>query len=61
MKGRIDEEVQDVTLRGNQGTMYLFEYAPQILQVFVPKRASLILLRSTLAISQAKKWWKVNR
>ncbi|UII56491.1 preQ(1) synthase [Cytobacillus spongiae] len=34
MTGRKDEELKDITLLGNQGTQYLFEYAPQILEAF---------------------------
>jgi len=34
MSGRKDEELQDVTLLGNQGTNYLFEYSPSILESF---------------------------
>lgn len=31
---RKDEELQGVTLLGNQGTKYVFEYSPDILEVF---------------------------
>lgn len=34
MSGRKDEELPDLTLLGNQGTNYLFEYAPHILESF---------------------------
>jgi 7-cyano-7-deazaguanine reductase len=34
MSGRKDEDLKDVTLLGNQGTEYLFEYAPQVLETF---------------------------
>jgi len=34
MSGRKDEELNDVTLLGNQGTKYLFEYSPDILETF---------------------------
>ncbi|MCM3707018.1 MULTISPECIES: preQ(1) synthase [Cytobacillus] len=34
MSGRKDEELTDITLLGNQGTKYLFEYAPEILEAF---------------------------
>ncbi|RFU62868.1 preQ(1) synthase [Peribacillus glennii] len=34
MPGRTDEELQDITLLGNQGTKYLFEYSPDILESF---------------------------
>jgi len=34
MTGRRDEELTDITLLGNQGTKYLFEYAPEILEAF---------------------------
>ncbi|MES9779574.1 NADPH-dependent 7-cyano-7-deazaguanine reductase QueF, partial [Bacillus thuringiensis] len=28
MTGRLDEDLKDVTLLGNQNTKYLFEYSP---------------------------------
>lgn len=31
---RREEELQGVTLLGNQGTKYVFEYSPDILEVF---------------------------
>ena len=34
MSGRKDDELKDVTLLGNQGTNYLFEYSPTILESF---------------------------
>lgn len=34
MGGRKDEELEGVTLLGNQGTKYLFEYSPDILEAF---------------------------
>ncbi len=34
MSGRKDEELEGVTLLGNQGTKYLFEYSPSILEAF---------------------------
>lgn len=34
MTGRKDEELEGVTLLGNQGTKYLFEYSPDILESF---------------------------
>lgn len=34
MTGRLDEDLKDVTLLGNQNTKYLFEYSPEILEVF---------------------------
>ncbi len=34
MAGRLDEDLKDVTLLGNQNTKYLFEYSPEILEVF---------------------------
>lgn len=34
MSGRKEEELQDITLLGNQGTKYLFEYTPSILESF---------------------------
>ncbi|ADF38119.1 MULTISPECIES: preQ(1) synthase [Priestia] len=34
MSGRKDEELEGVSLLGNQGTNYLFEYAPEILEAF---------------------------
>ncbi len=34
MSGRKDEELTDITLLGNQGTNYLFEYSPEILESF---------------------------
>ncbi len=34
MAGRKDEELTDVTLLGNQGTPYSFEYNPEILETF---------------------------
>ncbi len=34
MSGRKEEELEGVTLLGNQGTKYLFEYSPEILEVF---------------------------
>ncbi len=33
-EGRLKEEMQEVTLLGNQGTMYKFGYDPDILEVF---------------------------
>jgi len=32
--GRTNEELQDITLLGNQGVKYVFEYAPKLLEVF---------------------------
>lgn len=37
MAGRKDEEMKDLTLLGNQGTKYLFEYSPEILETFENK------------------------
>jgi 7-cyano-7-deazaguanine reductase len=34
MSGRKKDELQDITLLGNQGTKYSFDYAPEILEVF---------------------------
>lgn len=34
MSGRQDHELEDITLLGNQGTKYLFEYSPDILEAF---------------------------
>jgi 7-cyano-7-deazaguanine reductase len=34
MAGRTDEELDGVTLLGNQGTKYLFEYTPDVLEAF---------------------------
>ncbi|MGH1163287.1 preQ(1) synthase, partial [Bacillus mycoides] len=34
MAGRLDEDLKDVTLLGNQNTKYVFEYSPEILEVF---------------------------
>lgn len=34
MAGRTDEELNGVTLLGNQGTKYLFEYTPDVLEAF---------------------------
>src|SRR5690554_6727329 len=34
MVGRKDEELEGVTLLGNQGTKYVFNYAPEVLEVF---------------------------
>ncbi|MGE6365442.1 preQ(1) synthase [Bacillus paramycoides] len=34
MAGRLDEDLKDVTLLGNQNTKYLFEYSSEILEVF---------------------------
>lgn len=34
MSGRKDEELEGVSLLGNQGTNYLFEYSPEILEAF---------------------------
>ena len=37
MAGRKEEELKDLTLLGNQGTKYLFEYSPEVLEVFENK------------------------
>jgi 7-cyano-7-deazaguanine reductase len=37
MAGRKEEEMKDLTLLGNQGTKYLFEYSPEILESFENK------------------------
>jgi 7-cyano-7-deazaguanine reductase len=37
MAGRKDEELKNLTLLGNQGTKYLFEYSPEVLEVFENK------------------------
>jgi 7-cyano-7-deazaguanine reductase len=37
MAGRKEEEMKDLTLLGNQGTKYLFEYSPEILETFENK------------------------
>lgn len=34
MAGRKDDELKDVTLLGNQGTSYTFDYSPEILETF---------------------------
>ena len=34
MSGRKEKELDSITLLGNQGTKYSFEYAPQILESF---------------------------
>lgn len=34
-QGRTPEELQGVTLLGNQGTKYVYEYNPGILETFV--------------------------
>lgn len=34
MAGRTESELQDITLLGNQGTKYKFEYSPEILESF---------------------------
>lgn len=34
MAGRKPEEMQDVTLLGNQGVKYPFDYAPEVLETF---------------------------
>jgi 7-cyano-7-deazaguanine reductase len=34
MGGRKDEELTGITLLGNQGTKYVFEYAPEVLEAF---------------------------
>ena len=34
MSGRKEEELNDITLLGNQGTRYTFDYAPEILESF---------------------------
>lgn len=40
MAGRLDSELTDVTLLGNQGTNYLFEYSPEILESFDNKHVN---------------------
>ncbi|CAM5435185.1 7-cyano-7-deazaguanine reductase [Bacillus safensis FO-36b] [Bacillus safensis subsp. safensis] len=35
MTTRKPEELEGVTLLGNQGTNYLFDYAPQVLETFL--------------------------
>ncbi|WP_226567048.1 preQ(1) synthase [Bacillus stratosphericus] len=40
MTTRKPEELEGVTLLGNQGTNYLFEYAPQVLETFPNKHTS---------------------
>jgi 7-cyano-7-deazaguanine reductase len=37
MTGRTEEELEGVTLLGNQGTRYVFEYSPSLLEVFENK------------------------
>lgn len=39
MSGRKDEELQDVTLLGNQRTAYAFDYTPEVLETFDNKHA----------------------
>lgn len=34
MSGRKEEELKEITLLGNQGTKYTFDYAPEILESF---------------------------
>ncbi|PCK21837.1 NADPH-dependent 7-cyano-7-deazaguanine reductase QueF [Bacillus pumilus] len=40
MTTRKPEELEGVTLLGNQGTNYLFEYAPQVLETFPNKHTN---------------------
>ncbi|MGS0929168.1 preQ(1) synthase [Bacillus safensis] len=40
MKTRKPEELEGVTLLGNQGTNYLFDYAPQVLETFPNKHTN---------------------
>src|SRR4051812_12285690 len=40
MAGRTDEELEGVTLLGNQGTKYLFDYTPDVLEAFENKHAN---------------------
>lgn len=40
MTTRKPEELEGVTLLGNQGTNYLFDYAPQVLETFPNKHAN---------------------
>lgn len=37
MSGRNDKELDGVTLLGNQGTKYNYDYDPEILETFVNK------------------------
>ena len=37
MEGRNSEEKQGITLLGNQGTKYLSDYSPEILETFINK------------------------
>ncbi|MEC0239714.1 preQ(1) synthase [Paenibacillus dokdonensis] len=39
MTGRQLEEMKDLTLLGNQGTKYVFQYAPEVLESFDNKHA----------------------
>ena len=40
MAGRTESELQEITLLGNQGTKYMFEYSPEILETFDNKHES---------------------
>lgn len=40
MTTRKPEELEGVTLLGNQGTNYLFDYAPQVLETFPNKHTN---------------------
>lgn len=44
MAGRLDEDLKDVTLLGNQNTKYLFEYSPEILEVLIIIIQTVIIL-----------------
>ena len=46
MTGRNKEEMEGVTLLGNQGTKYPQDYAPEVLETFVNIRITIILLSS---------------
>ncbi|NGM81573.1 hypothetical protein G5B47_04015 [Paenibacillus sp. 7124] len=46
--GRTAEELQDVTLLGNKGNRYVFEYAPEVLEAFANKHPDLKILVSAV-------------
>lgn len=51
MAGRLDEDLKDVTLLGNQNTKYLFEYSPEILEVLIIIIQTVITLLNSIALN----------
>ena len=59
-QGRQKDELQDITLLGNQNNTYDFDYRPDVLHHCALLQANQILQQFIFHIFLISKWWSLN-